>query len=260
MGLALVLAACADTGAPAGVRVLVFGEQHDQVDQQRQVAEAIRALASRGRLQAVVLEMAEHGSGTAGLAVDADEPAVRDALAWNEAGWPWAQYGPVVMAAVRAGVPVLGGNLPRAAMRQAMVDTRLDDMVTAAARDALSKAISEGHCGLLPDSRLPGMLRIQIARDRSMADVVNGALAEPGSQRQVLLLTGEQHASRDTGVPWHLQQVGPLPASAIRVVGFGEPVVGGPVADERRPAERTPRSDPCESLRQRVGATASSPQ
>ena len=41
-------------------------------------------------------------------------------LAWDDAGWPWAAYGPAVMAAVRAGVPVLGANRPRSRMREDM--------------------------------------------------------------------------------------------------------------------------------------------
>src|SRR5690349_10330275 len=46
---------------PTAPRVLLYGEQHDQPDQQRQVAQAVRELASRQRLAAVVLEMAESG-------------------------------------------------------------------------------------------------------------------------------------------------------------------------------------------------------
>ena len=44
----------------------------------------------------------------------------------HDADWPWADYGPVVMAAVRAGVPVAGANLPRAQTRTAMQDSTLD--------------------------------------------------------------------------------------------------------------------------------------
>jgi uncharacterized iron-regulated protein len=232
----------------------MFGEQHDQVDQQRQVADSVRALAAEARLAAVVLEMAERGRGTAALPADADDSVVRAALGWNEAGWPWGQYGPIVMAAVRAGVPVWGGNLPRAAMKQAMADASLDGHLGPAGRARLSKAISDGHCGLLPEQQVPGMLRIQIARDLSMAEVIGEQLVSPAARgRKVLLLAGEQHASRDTGVPWHLRHTRGLPASAIRVVVFGDPAEGGPLADEHRPAARTPRADPCEGLRQRLG-------
>jgi uncharacterized iron-regulated protein len=111
LALALVLMPAQATAA----RLLFFGEQHDQPDQQRQVAAEVQALAARGELAAVVLEMAEQPHRTSALPRDAGEAAVREARQWK--GWPWEPYAPVVMNAVRAGVPVLGGNLPRSAMR-----------------------------------------------------------------------------------------------------------------------------------------------
>ena len=54
---------------------------------------------------------------------------MQSVLKWNNKAWPWAAYGPAIMTAVRAGVPVMGANLPRestrVAMRNAAVDTRL---------------------------------------------------------------------------------------------------------------------------------------
>jgi len=232
--------------------VLVFGEQHDQVDQQRQVADAVATLAARGQLRAVVLEMADRGVDTRALPRGADDAAARDALAWQqERGWPWVQYGPVVMAAVRAGVPVWGGNLPRAEMRAAMANTSLDAAVTPEIADKLTAAIRDGHCGLLSEEMAPGMRRIQIARDRSMAGVVRDRLAE--GQGGVVLLTGAQHASRDRGVPWQLVKPDVVSATAIRVVLF-EPGSDGLVADERRVAAVTQTPDQCEALKAKMGA------
>ena len=74
----------------AAARLLIFGEQHDQPDQQRQVAAEVQALAERGQLAAVVLEMAEQPQRTSALPRDASEAAVRDALQWK--GWPWEPY------------------------------------------------------------------------------------------------------------------------------------------------------------------------
>jgi uncharacterized iron-regulated protein len=242
------VAGCSGLTPTADVRVLIFGEQHDQPDQQRQVAEAVRGLATQSRLHAVVLEMADEGTTTA-LPQDADEATARTALRWNEAGWPWAQYGPVVMAAVRAGVPVLGGNLPRARMREAMGQTALDASVSATVRAQLTEAVREGHCGLMPESQMLPMVRIQLARDQAMARTVASALTTAPAGGQVLLLTGSQHASRDQGVPLHLAALG-VDAKAVRVVMFGS--AAGLLADERRPAVVTVTPDPCEGLRQRL--------
>lgn len=249
LGLALIVAAvaaCAGAPAPAPLppeRLLMYGEQHDQPDQQRQVAEVVRLLAVRGELAALVIEMADAGRSTRGLPRDSSDAAVRDALAW--AGWTWDDYAGVVMAAVQSGVPVLGGNLTRAGMREVMRDTALDGLIDDTARTLLAEAVRIGHCDLLPASQIPGMVRIQIARDVSMARTVSAALeAAPPGQR-VLLLAGAQHVSRDRGVPLH------LPAGTqLHVTMFGDGN-DGLAADERRAAQRTDRPDPCEALRQR---------
>src|SRR3954470_13387663 len=102
--------------------VLLVGEQHDDASHQREHRDLIQALAARGRLAAVAIEMAEQGSSTAGLPRDADESTVRASLGWDEDAWPWDAYAPAVLAAVRAGVPVLGANMPRERLRSVMQD------------------------------------------------------------------------------------------------------------------------------------------
>ncbi len=228
----------------ADAAVLVFGEQHDQPDQQRQVADEVRQRAAAGTLAAVVIEMADRGRNTRALPADASEAQVREALAWN--GWPWEAYAEVVMNAVRARVPVLGGNLPRAAMRETMRDETLDAQVGDTVRELLTREVRDGHCGLLPQSQEPGMVRIQVARDRAMAATVAQAHADAAPGRDVLLLAGAQHASRDRGVPLHLSAGTPT-----RIVMFGQPVAGL-VADEWRPAAVSPQPDACEELRQQL--------
>ena len=177
---------------------LLLGEQHDASAHQRWEADTVRWLATRGRLAALVLEMAEAGTHTDGLPADAGADQVRAALRWNEAAWPWERYRAVVMAAVAAGVPVRGGNLPRSRMRAAMQDEALDRHLPPAALALQRNAIEEGHCGLLPADRVMPMVRIQLARDASMAQVVQQARQEG---RTVLLAAGWGHVRRDLGVP-----------------------------------------------------------
>lgn len=177
---------------------LLLGEQHDAPEHQRWEADSVRWLAERGRLAALVIEMAEAGTGTDGLPPDANAAQVYAALRWNEAAWPWERYRAVVMAAVAAGVPVRGGNLPRSRMRAAMQDEALDRHLPPAALALQRNAIEEGHCGLLPADRVMPMVRIQLARDASMAQAVQQARQEG---RTVLLAAGWGHVRRDLGVP-----------------------------------------------------------
>lgn len=230
-------------GAP-----LLMGEQHDAPEHQQLARRAVEQLATQGRLAAVVLEMAESGTSTQGLATNASEADTQTALRWNEAGWPWARYGPVVMAAVRAGVPVFGGNLPRAVMAQAMRDSALDARLGPEALATQRLNIREGHCGLLPEAQIPAMARIQIARDRAMAAAV-AAVAEP--QRHVLLLAGGEHVRRELGVPVHLP---PDMAASARVLlmraGPGDAPTTG--ADRVWRSPELPARDHCAELRQQL--------
>lgn len=245
MAAALAVTSCATPAPPLpDAAVLVFGEQHDQPDHQRQTAQAVRQIAAQGQLAALVIEMAERGRGTAALPRDASEAQVREALGWR--GWEWPVYADVVMSAVRAGVPVLGGNLPRERLRETMGDASREALLDAPAREKLAIAVREGHCGMLPAAQEPGMVRVQIARDQAMAETIAMAM-KPG--QRVLLLTGAQHASRDRGVPLHLAQRHGAPV--VHVVIFGDPSLGL-AADELRRAKLTPRPDPCEGLRERL--------
>lgn len=180
---------------------ILLGERHDAPDHQRIHREVIEALAQRGALAAVALEMADQGRSSAGLAPDAEPAQVRSALLWENNAWPWADYGPAVMAAVRAGVPVIGANLPRAQMRAAMNNVNLDARLPAAALTAQQEAIRAGHCGLLPEGQILPMVRIQVARDVAMAQTVQAAAV---AGKTVVLLAGGGHVDRNLGVPQHL--------------------------------------------------------
>ena len=181
--------------------LLLLGEQHDAPNHQQVQRRVVESLAGRGRLAALALEMAEQGATTVQLATGADEAAVRDALRWDQAGWPWQAYGPTIMAAVRAGVPVIGANLPRSHLRAAMADGSLDTLLTGPALKAQQQAIRQGHCGLLPESQVGPMTRVQVARDRAMAQTLAQA-ARPG--KTVVLLAGAGHVDEALGVPQHL--------------------------------------------------------
>lgn len=181
--------------------LILLGEQHDAPEHQRIHREVIEALAARGTLAAVALEMAPQGGSTAALPRDASESAVQAALRWSDASWPWPAYAPAVMAAVRSGVPVLGANLPRAAMREAMAEAQLDALLPGPALKAQQQAIRLGHCDMLPETQIAPMTRVQIARDRAMAQTL-AASAAPG--KTAVLLAGGRHVDHQLGVPLHL--------------------------------------------------------
>ena len=235
----LLLAGCAASvpqlADVSGADAVLLGEQHDAVAQPALQRQWVAALAARGTLAALTLEMAERGTSTAGLPRGATEAQVQTALQWNTQAWPWERYGPAIMEAVRAGAPVLGANLPRAEQQQAMRDASLDQLLPGPALKAQQQAIRLGHCELLPESQIRPMTRVQIARDRAMAQTIAGAVA-PG--KVVVLLAGAGHVDAELGVPQH------LPGS-VNV----RPVVLPPEAGDR--------VDHCEALRKRMAPPVS---
>jgi uncharacterized iron-regulated protein len=248
---ALALAGCASAPASLDARlarllpadVLLVGEQHDAAEHQRLEREIVQTLAARGQLAALAVEMAESTGDTAGLPSIANETQVRAALRWNDDAWPWSSYGPVVMAAVKAGVPVVGANLPMARMKDAMADVSLDAQLPAAAIQAQRDAIRDGHCGLLPASQIGPMTRIQIARDREMARMLSGARV---AGRTVVLVSGAGHTSPALGVPQHL----PTDARVrtLRLDAGSDDAKAG--FDAVWPTEPAPARDHCAELRQ----------
>lgn len=183
------------------VDALLLGEQHDAPEHHAIERETVEALVARGQLAALALEMAEEGRSTAQVSATASEAQVQAALDWSDKAWPWHSYGPAVMAAVRAGVPVIGANLPRARMKNAMADVSLDVQLNGEAYTVQQDAVREGHCKLLPESQIIPMTRIQVGRDRAMAQTIVKA-RQPG--KTVLLISGAGHATKVLGVPQHL--------------------------------------------------------
>lgn len=234
-------------GSPA---LLLVGEQHDAIAHQRLQKQLIKTLGHEGRLAAVVMEMADQGKSTVGLGPNASEAEVRQALDWHEeTGWPWPVYGPVVMAAVRLGVPVHGGNLPREVMRSAMQDRSLDGLLAPEALARQEEGIRQGHCGLLPDAQIPSMVRVQIARDQTMARTA-GNLVQPG--KTVMLIAGQGHVRRDLGVPVHLP--GGLSQYIVmaRTRADAAPALDLP-ADTTWTTEAPPPKDHCAELKRQLG-------
>ena len=264
--LALLLGACAlpplDAAQQARLAsllpadALLLGEQHDAPEHQQLQRQVVQWLADRGQLAAVVLEMAEAGHGTAGLPPDASARQVRAALAWDDARWPWRTYGPVIMAAVAAGAPVLGANLSLAQMREAMRQSALDDRLPAELLAVQRQRIRDSHCSLLPEPQINPMTRVQIARDIAMADAVARAAQQAAPGRVVLLITGNGHVHRALGVPRFLPadlkakvlsaQAQPAQAAIENEALADRALQAG---DLRWPTPPLPPRDPCATLR-----------
>jgi uncharacterized iron-regulated protein len=192
--------------------LLLLGEQHDASEHQELARLSVKTLAGQQKLSALLLEMVDDGLNTEGISVESTESVVRERLKWNDAGWSWNSYGPIVMQAVRGGVPVIGANLPYSAMSDVMIDASWDIKVPSTVLSAHRESMIQGHCGLLPASQVPAMARIQIARDERMARTAQQWMSKG---KTVILLAGAEHVKKDRGIPLLLNS---LAASNVSVI------------------------------------------
>jgi uncharacterized iron-regulated protein len=213
----LALAACG-TLASGTTQLLLLGEQHDAPSHPGLHARALQELIERRQLGALVLEMANTQARTDTREPQASEAQVQAALGWSAQAWPWEHYRAAVMAAVRAGVPVVGGNLPPSKLRASMQAPDYASLFTAQAWQGHLDAIRSGHCNMLPTAQLEPMARAQVARDLEMANTLLSETRPAVAQgKTIVLLAGSGHLDPLLGVPFQLQRLAPDMPVRIRL-------------------------------------------
>ncbi len=205
----LALSACG-TVPGSRTQLLLLGEQHDAPSHPGLHAHAVQELIAQRQLGALVLEMADTHARTDMREPNATEAQVQAALGWNAKAWPWAHYRSAIMAAVRSGVPVVGGNLPQTKLRAAMDVPAYASLFTAQAWQGHIEAIRAGHCNMLPPTQLEPMARAQVARDLEMTSTLLSEARPTRVQgKTVVLLAGSGHLDPLLGVPFQLQRIAP---------------------------------------------------
>lgn len=203
--------------ALAAHRFVLLGEKHDNPDHHLIQARLLSRMIAAGRRPAVVWEMVGRDKQPAidalAAGAKADPDRFADAVGWAESGWPdWEFYRPIAEVALAAGLPMVAGNIDRDTVRRIArgaedIDgdlrrvLRLDAPLPEPVGKALGEAVYRGHCELVPRAHLAPMVRVQIARDASLAEaMVRAAAGADGA----VLIAGGQHVRRDTGVGYHL--------------------------------------------------------
>ncbi len=184
----------------------LLGEKHDNPDHHLLQAYVLRQLRERGALASVSFEMLDSSQQDSLASVTAavlqSPDALKVHLQWDEAGWNWEYYGPMLYELLQKEVAVRIGNISSDEMmaiyggeaREAIKDVLSQEQL-----QRLEQEIDESHCGMLPASQFASMLRVQQSRDAQMA-----ASLESGAQTGAgvnVLVAGNFHARRDLGVP-----------------------------------------------------------
>ncbi|MCB1647946.1 MAG: ChaN family lipoprotein [Pseudomonadales bacterium] len=206
--------------------LLILGEKHDNPDHHALQLHVLRQLAESSTLGSVSFEMLDSGQAAAlGAFVGRPAPGqevLRTGLQWDEEGWDWSFYGPLLREALNAGVPVRTANISRSEMMSVYggeLDAATQASLNEAQRQRLEQDIDESHCGMLPQSQFAAMVRVQQARDAVMAQSLQSDSGAAGVQ---VLIAGNFHARRDLGAPNYLStDAGPLLSLAFLEVQPG---------------------------------------
>ena len=249
-------------------RYVLLGEVHDNPEHHRLCHGLLAALVRDGRRPAIVMEQFDREHQPALQRVqNAPAPTpelLKTAGRVDAQGWNWSHYEPIIRLALDHRLPIVAANLSRAdAFRvstegaaavlgaAAVSALHLEQPLPDVARRKLEQVIEDGHCGEAPRKILPGMVAAQRARDAIMAQTLQ-------AHAPAVLIAGNGHVRRDFGVPHYLAQypqgddvraVGFIEADAAKPEPMDYVTAGAPEYDYIVFTPRTPRPDPCKTLR-----------
>ncbi len=264
-GALALLAGCASSGEPAASpngleagnpQVLLLGEVHDNAQGHKLRYELLRQRVEAGWSPAIVMEQFDRENQAA--LTQAQKGCLDAQCVIRVVGgtrWDWQLYYPVIQLALTYHLPLVAGNLSRAdASRvvrdgvtatfdpQSIKDYRLDQPLPADLRSAQQHEIAVGHCNMLPEMMLGGMVDAQVARDIWMAKIVREQ-----QPRDVVLIAGNGHVRKDIGVARWINQTSPT--LTVRSIGFTEEREDAGRYDSIQVVATQQRSDPCKQVK-----------
>jgi len=236
----------------ANPQVLLLGEVHDNPQGHKLRYAELKKRVDGGWRPVIAMEQFDHEDQEL---LDEAQKGCLDAgcviRVMNKKGWDWQQYYPVIQLALDRHLPIVAVNLSRTNASKVVRDGvassfdtktvaeyRLGEPISADWRKAQEREIRTGHCDMLPDMMVPGMVDAQMARDIWMAKLIRDQ-----QPRDVVLIAGNGHVRKDIGVPRWLNTVGTK--LTVKTVGYVE---GGGMKeqfDEVRSLSAHKRPDPC---------------
>jgi uncharacterized iron-regulated protein len=267
LAAAVLMAGCASGGKPASApaeglleannpQVLLLGEVHDNPQGHKLRYELLRQRVEAGWRPAIVMEQFDRENQDL---VDKAQKGCADAACVIQvvggARWDWQLYYPVIQLALTYHLPLVAGNLSRADASRVVRDGvassfdpksvkeyKLEQPLPPAVASAQQQEIVIGHCNMLPEMMIGGMVNAQVARDIWMAKIIRDQ-----QPRDVVLIAGNGHVRKDIGVGYWINQV--APALSVRSVGFIEDRENGGRYDSIQTLAPQQRDDPCKQVK-----------
>ncbi|HEX5341715.1 MAG TPA: ChaN family lipoprotein [Duganella sp.] len=268
LATAVLAVGCASSGKPVASlspglleagnpQVLLLGEVHDNAQGHKLRYELLRQRVEAGWRPAIVMEQFDRENQDL---LDKAQKGCLDAQCVirvaGAARWDWQLYYPVIQLALTYQLPLVAGNLSRAdASRvvrdgvassfdpKGVKDYKLDQPLPAALAAAQQQEIVAGHCNMLPEMMVGGMVNAQVARDIWMARIIRDQ-----QPKDVVLIAGNGHVRKDVGVGYWLNQT--TPALTVRSVGFIEGRADPGRYDSVQLLAPQTRDDPCKQVKQ----------
>jgi len=186
---------------------LLLGEKHDNPDHHALQLRVLDHVLQTNNVLTVSFEMMSSDQQPLLQELSAYRQSsleqVNEYLQWDNESWDWDYYGPLLHSAIGAGVLINAANITNEEMMQvygAPTAAEIEGVLDEQTMVALEKDIDDSHCGMLPESQFPAMVRVQQARDFAMADSLDS-----NTQEQLrVLIAGNYHIRRDLGVPNYL--------------------------------------------------------
>jgi len=246
-----VVVAAAAPG-PSNPQVLLLGEVHDNGQGHKQRFEELKRRVEAGWRPVIAMEQFDRDKQPQ---LDSAQKGCLDAgcliKVMKGPGWDWQLYYPLIQLALDNHLPLIAANLSRSEASRVVRDGvassfdagtvsayKLDRPLPIELRKAQEREIREGHCDMLPDMMVPGMVDAQVARDIWMAKLIREQ-----QPRDVVLIAGNGHVRKDIGVPRWLNAV--EPRLTVRSIGYVEPGQMRLPFDEVRKLDVQKREDPC---------------
>ena len=185
---------------------LLLGEKHDNPDHHALQLRVLDHVLQTDNVSAVSFEMMSSEQQPLlldlSLSPQSSLEQINEYLQWD-AGWNWDYYGPLLHSVIQADVLINAANISNEEMMQvygAPTAAEIEGVLDEQTMVALEKDIDDSHCGMLPESQFPAMVRVQQARDLAMAS----SLALNTEPQLQVLVAGNYHIRRDLGVPNYL--------------------------------------------------------
>ncbi|CAN5223223.1 ChaN family lipoprotein [soil metagenome] len=230
--------------------VLMLGEVHDNAVQHALRLKAFEDLLATGAKPALLMEQFDR-ERQADIDRARAVPLRPDADAIIQAGgaskgWNWDFYRPFIALALANDLPIVAANVSRRDAQRVMTGglapSGFEPQVPADIAQAHADEISGSHCGMVDAATARRMATAQAARDQFMAREI-----EANAARGVVLLAGNGHVRKDTGVARWLSPATRARSTAVGFLEEGDPNAAAFDRVTFTPAQT--REDPCAAMR-----------